>query len=105
LYERQLIFNNIDLFASNSKTKFYEKIFDVIDLSNFPKYHPSKVAPTGFPLHALFRSFIVMKTKKLAKIAELLDFLYTNSYAAYICGFEPFKPLPFYSVLNVLLRI
>lgn len=45
MYERQLIFNNIDLFASNSKTKFYEKIFDVIDLSKFPKYHTSKFGP------------------------------------------------------------
>ncbi|SDZ39234.1 hypothetical protein SAMN05660462_02995, partial [Proteiniborus ethanoligenes] len=48
MFERQLIFNNIDLFTSNSKTKFYEKIFDIIDLSSFPKYHSSKVGPTGY---------------------------------------------------------
>ena len=104
MYERQLIFNNIDLFASNSKSKFYEKIFDSIDLSNFPKYHPSKFGPTGYSLHALFRSFIVMKTEKLAKITELLSFLDTNPYIAYLCGFEPFKPLPSYSVFQRFIK-
>ena len=104
MYERQLIFNNIDLFASNSKTKFYEKIFDAIDLSKFPKYHTSKFGPTGYSLHALFRSFIVMKTEKLAKITELLSFLDTNPYIAYLCGFEPFKPLPSYSVFQRFIK-
>lgn len=88
MYERQLIFNNIDLFASNSKTKFYEKIFDVINLSEFPKHHPSKFGPTGYSLHALFRSLIVMKSEKLARITELLSFLDTNPYIAYLCGFN-----------------
>lgn len=104
LYERQLIFNNIDLFASNSKTKFYEKIFDAIDLSQFPKYHPSKYGPTGYSLHALFRSFIVMKTEKLARITELLSFLDTTPYIAYLCGFDPFKPLPSYSVFQRFIK-
>lgn len=104
LFERQLIFNNIDLFTSNSKTKFYEKIFDIIDLSSFPKYHSSKVGPTGYCLHALLRSFIVMKTEKLAKVTELLSFLDTNPYIAYLCGFEPFKSLPSYSVFQRFIK-
>lgn len=58
LLECKLIFNNIDLFTPKSKTKLYEKTFNVIDLSNFPEHHPSKVEPSGYCLHALFRSFI-----------------------------------------------
>lgn len=104
MYERQLIFNNIDLFASNSKTKFYEKIFDTIDLSSFSKYIPSKLGPKGYNRHALFRSFIVMRAEKLCEVTELCNFLDTNPYIAYLCGFEPFKPLPSYSVFQRFIK-
>ena len=90
MYERQLIFNIIDLFAPNSRTKFYKKIFEAIDLSTFPKYKQSKFGPKGYNQHALFRSFILMKAKKLSKVAQLYNFLDTNPYIAYLCGFEPF---------------
>ncbi len=80
MYERQLIFNCIDLFASNSKTKFYEKIFDVIDLSSFPRYLPSKFGPKGYNRHALFRLVIVMKLEKYCEITEFNNFLDTNPY-------------------------
>lgn len=73
MYERQLILNNIELFASNSKSKFYEKILDTIDLSDFPKYLPSKFGPKGYDQHALFRSFIVMKAEKLCEVTQLLN--------------------------------
>jgi hypothetical protein len=62
LYERQLIFNNIYLFASksNSKTKF--------------------------------------------KVTELLSFLDTNHYIAYLCDFKPFRSLPSYSVFQRFIK-
>ncbi|MBW4828116.1 MAG: transposase [Clostridiaceae bacterium] len=104
MYERQLIFNNIDLFSSNKKTKFYEKIFDVIDLSEFPMYIQSKFGPKGFNRHALFRSFIVMKAEKIREITELVNFLDTNPYIAYLCGLESFKALPSYSVFQRLIK-
>lgn len=84
MYQRQLIFNNIELFSSNSKTCFYEKTFDTIDLSNFPKYPLSKYGSKGFNRHALFRSFIVIKTEKICEVAELLSFLDTKPYIAYL---------------------
>lgn len=99
-----MIFNNNDLFAFNRKTKFYEKIFDDIDLSQFQKSHTSKFDPTGYSLYALFRSFIIMKTEKLSRITELLSSLDTNPYIAYLCGFEPFKHLSSYSVFQRFIK-
>lgn len=104
MFERQLVLNCVDLFSSNRKSKFYEKLFDVIDLSDFPEYHPSKFGPKGYNLHALFRSFIVMKAEKLSLVTELVDFLETNPYIAYLCGFNPFEQLPSYSVFQRFIK-
>lgn len=78
MYKCQLIFTNVDLFATNNKTKFYEKIFDTIDLSCFPEYLPSKFGSKSYNRHALFKSFIVMKAEKLCRITELCNFIDTN---------------------------
>lgn len=104
MFERQLVLNCIDWFSSSSKTKFYEKIFDVIDLSCVPEYHLSKCGPKGYNHHALIRSFIVMKSEKISLVTELLDFLHSNPVIAYLCGFEPFKPLPSYSVFQRFIK-
>jgi len=104
LFERQLVFNCIELFSSNRKNKFYEKLFDVIDLSGLPEYHPSIYGPKGYNLHALTRAFIAMKAENFSKITELCNFLDSNPYIAYLCGFEPFKPLPSYSVFQRFIK-
>ena len=100
MFERQLAFDCIDWFSTNPKSKFYEKIFASLDLSSVPEYHLSKFGPKGYNLHVLTRAFIVMKAEKISLITELLSFLMCNPYIAYLCGFEPFKPLPSYSVFQ-----
>lgn len=45
-----------------------------------------------------------MKVEKLARITELLSFLNTNPYIAYLCCFEPFKPLPSYPVFQRFIK-
>lgn len=104
MYERQLIFNNSDLFSSNSKIKLHEKIFDTIDLSNFSKHLPSKFGPKGYNRHALFKLLIVIKSEKLCEITELYNFLDTTPYISYLCGFEPFKSLPSYSAFQRFIK-
>jgi transposase len=69
-----------------------------------PEYHPSKFGPKGYNLHTLTRSFIVMKAEKLLKITQLYDFLECNPYIAYLCGSNPFKPLPSYSVFQRFIK-
>ncbi len=46
-----------------------------------------------------------MKAEKLCKVTDLLSFLDTNPYIAYLCGFDPFKTLPFYSVFQRFIKI
>ncbi|WP_432402330.1 transposase [Wukongibacter sp. M2B1] len=94
--KRQLIFECIEFFTGSHKSNFYSKLFDVIDLSDFPEYPFSKYGPKGYPRHALFRAFIVMKCEKFGYITDLVDYLNNNLYIAYLCGFDIFKPLPSY---------
>ncbi|RKD25216.1 hypothetical protein BET04_03070 [Caminicella sporogenes] len=63
---RQLVFEYIEFFTSTHKSNFFSKLFDAIDLSDFPEYLPSKYGPKGFSRHALFRAFIVMKCEKFS---------------------------------------
>ncbi len=81
-----------------------KKIFDIINLSSFPEYLSSKFGPKCYNHHALFMSFIVMKTEKLCEITKLCDLLNTNPYIAYLYGFESFKPLPSYSVFQRFIK-
>ncbi|KDR95832.1 transposase [Peptoclostridium litorale] len=104
MLERQLIFDCIDLFSGNKKSKFYEKIFDTIDLSCIPEHPQSIRGPKGYLMHALFRAFIIMKCEKQRHITQLVDFLDNNRYLAYLCGFDVFKALPSYSVFQRFIR-
>ena len=104
MFERQLIFDCIDLFSNNKKSKFYEKVFDTIDLSCFPEYPESMRGPKGYSFHALFRAFIIMKCEKQRHITQLVEFLDNNRYLAYLCGFDVFKDLPSYSVFQRFIR-
>ncbi|WP_051004415.1 hypothetical protein [Caloramator australicus] len=74
MYQRQEIFNIIELFTSQKLINFYTKLFENLDLSPLPDRLPSKYGPTGYSRHALFRAFIVMKCEKFAQITDLKDF-------------------------------
>lgn len=91
MYQRQEIFNLIELFTSQSLINFYTNIFDNLDLSFLPDRVPSKYGPTGFSRHALFRAFVVMKCEKFAQITDLKDFLENNLIIAKLCGFDIIK--------------
>ncbi|MBP1866259.1 hypothetical protein BD780_003222 [Clostridium tetanomorphum] len=104
MYQRQEIFNIIELFTSQKLINFYTKIFDNLNLSSLPDRIPSKYGPTGFSRHALFRAFIVMKCEKFAQITELKDFLENNLIIAQLCGLEILKPLPSYWVFQRFIK-
>ncbi|WP_250160061.1 transposase [Caloranaerobacter azorensis] len=93
---RQLILECIEFFTSTHKSNFYLKLFDAIDLSDFPEYPSSKYGPKGYSRHSLFKAFIVMKCEKFSHITELIDYLNNNLYIAHLCGFDIMKPLPSY---------
>lgn len=104
MYQRQEIFNLIELFTSQKLINFYTKIFDNLDLSTLPDRVPSKYGPTGFSRHALFRAFIVMKCEKFAQITDLKDFLENNLIISQLCGFNILKPLPSYWVFQRFIK-
>jgi hypothetical protein len=94
---RQLIMNIIDLFTPQSKVDFYTKIFDTLDLSEFPdEVNSGNSGPDGFSRHALFRAFMVMKCEKFSEITQLQEYLFNNQIIAHICGFDITKRLPSY---------
>ncbi|NYE56995.1 transposase [Carboxydothermus ferrireducens] len=93
---RQLLFNFIEIFTSTHKVNFYTKVFDALDLSDFPNFTPSNSGPIGYPRRALLRAFFVMKFEKFGYISDLVDYLNNNLIIAHLCGFDISKPLPSY---------
>jgi len=100
MYQREEIFNIIELFTSQKLLNFYTKIFDNLDLPSLLDRVPSKFGTTGFSRNALFRVFIVMKFEKFAQITHLKDFLENNLIISQLCGFYILKPLPSYWVFQ-----
>ena len=92
---RQLILQDISLFTSAPKTEFYTKLFDNLDLSDFPSSF-YKTGHKGFSKYALLCVFIVMKCECFSYITDLRDYLQNNLIIAYLCGFDITKPLPLY---------
>lgn len=94
---QQLIMNIIDLFTPQSKVDFYTKIFDSLDLSEFPdEVNTSVSGPDGFSRHALFRAFMVMKCERFSEITQLQEYLFNNQIIAHTCGFDITRNLPSY---------
>lgn len=94
---QQLIMNIIDLFTPQSKVDFYTKIFDTLDLTEFPdEVNSSNSGPDGFSRHSLFRAFMVMKCEKFSEITQLQEYLFNNQIIAHTCGFDITKKLPSY---------
>ncbi|WP_228201987.1 transposase [Clostridium prolinivorans] len=104
MYQRQEIFNIIELFTSQKLINFYTRIFDNLALSSLPDRVPSKFGPAGFSRHALFRAFIVMKCEKLGQVTDLKDFLENNLIIAQLYGFNILKPLPSYWVFQRFIK-
>ena len=92
---RQLILQDISLFTSAPKTEFYTKLFDNLDLSDFPSSF-YRTGRKGFSKCALLCAFIVMKCECFSYITDLRDYLQNNLIIAYLCGFDITEPLPSY---------
>lgn len=51
-----------------------------------------------------FYAICCYENRKLDKVTELYDFLHANPYIPHFCGFEPFKPLPYSSVIQGFIK-
>lgn len=92
---RQEIMQDISLFVSQPKAKFYDELFLNLDLSELAV----ATAPTGrkgFPKEAMLCAFIVMKCEGFSQITDLVDYLDNNRLIAFYCGFDIRKELPSY---------
>ena len=96
---RQEIIQDITLFTSEPKARFYSELFSHLDLSDFPD-NIAKTGRKGFSNHAKLRAAIVMKCECFSCITELLDYLQNNLLIAHYCGFNTVKPLPSYWTLD-----
>lgn len=94
---------DIRLFTSQPKAKFYNDLLLNLDLSCIP----SRTANTGrksIDNHAMICAFIVMKCEGFTQISDLYDYLTNNLLIAYYCGFDIIKPLPSYSKFTRFIR-
>lgn len=92
---RQEIIQDITLFTSAPKAQFYDRLFESLDLSDFPE-STAKTGRNGYSKRALLCAFIVMKCECFSCITDLLDYLQNNLLIAHYCGFNILKPLPSY---------
>lgn len=91
---RQEIIEDIRLYISQPKAKFYNELFLHLDTNPLSSTH----AKTGrkSPKEALFCSFVVMKCEGFSQVSDLVDYLNNNLLIAHYCGFDIRKPLPSY---------
>lgn len=92
---RQEIMQDIRLFTSQPKARFYDELFFHLDTSVIESSRAATGCP-GYPKEALFCAFIVMKCEGFSQISDLCDYLDNNRLIAYYCGFDITKPLPSY---------
>lgn len=96
---RQEIIQDITLFTSEPKARFYSELFSHLDLSDFPD-NVAKTGRKGFSNYAKLRAAVVMKCECFSCITDLLDYLQNNLLIAHYCGFNIVKPLPPYWTLD-----
>lgn len=96
---RQEILQDITLFTSQPKAKFYSDLFLHLDLSEFPEFNAT-IGRKGFSNQAKLRAAIVMKCECFSCVTDLLDYLRNNLLIAHYCGFNIMKPLPSYWTLD-----
>lgn len=99
---RQEIMQDINLFVSQPKAKFYDELFSHLDTSPIR----GSCAKTGrkSQKEALFCAFIVMKCEGFSQVTDLQDYLNNNLLIAHYCGFNIMKPLPSYWTFNRFVR-
>ena len=96
---RQEILQDITLFTSQPKAKFYSELFLHLDLSEFPEFN-ANTGRKGFSNQAKLRAAIVMECECFSCVTDLLDYLQNNLLIAHYCGFNILKPLPSYWTLD-----
>lgn len=92
---RQLIMNDISLFTSQPKAKFYDGLFISLNLDSVPDRVREK-GRKGYSRHAMIRAAVVKSCECLGYITDLVDYLNNNLIIAYYCGFDITKKLPGY---------
>lgn len=100
---RQLIMNDISLFTSQPKAKFYDELFIHLDLSSVPDRRCEK-GRQGYSRHAMIRAVIVMKCECFDYITDLVDYLNNNLIIAYYCGFDITRKLPGYHAFERFIK-
>ncbi len=100
---RQEILQDISLFTSQPKAKFYDELFFNLDLSCLP-HHKSNTGRKGYSIHSMICAFIVMKCEGFSQISDLHDYLSNNLIIAHYCGFDIMKGLPSYSKFTRFIR-
>ena len=103
LIYRQEIIQDITLFTSTPKAKFYDRLFECLDLSDFPE-STAATGRNGYSKRALLRAFIVMKCECFSYVTDLLDYLQNNLLIAHYCGFNILKPLPSYHTFERFIK-
>lgn len=94
---------DIRLFTSQPKAKFYDNLFLNLELpENFCKGNAA--GRKGFPKYALLCAFIVMKCEGFSQITDLVDYLDNNRLIAHYCGFDITKELPSYWTYDRFIR-
>ena len=100
---RQEILQDIRLFTSQPKAKFYDNLFLNLELpENFCKGNTT--GRKGFPKYALLCAFIVMKCEGFPQITDLVDYLDNNRLIAHYCGVDITKQLPSYWTYDRFIR-
>lgn len=84
---------DIHLFTSQPKARFYDELFHHLDISVIEASKAATGNP-GYPKEALFCAFVVMKCEGFAQVSDLCDYLDNNRLIAHYCGFDITKPLP-----------
>ena len=100
---RQEILQDISLFTSQPKAKFYDELFCHLDLSFIPSNN-SKTGRKGYSNQSMICAFIVMKCEGFSQISDLHDYLSNNLIIAYYCGFDITKELPSYAKFTRFIR-
>ena len=100
---RQLIMNDISLFTSQPKAKFYDELFIHLDLSSVPDRRCER-GRQGYSRHAMICATIVMKCECFDYVTDLVDYLNNNLIIAYYCGFDITKKLPGYHAFERFIK-
>lgn len=100
---RQEIMQDIHLFTSQPKAKFYDELFSNLDLDCL-ETAVARTGRKGYLKAAMRCAFIVMKCEGFSQITDLMDYLENNRLIAYYCGFDITRELPSYWTFARFLR-